>query len=91
MSSHGTQAKEPLLRMVKRDTLSRKKAWGIRAAAFILSLVTGGIVILCLGHNPVFVYISMVKGAWGSSTVIHETVKIAVPLLITAIGYFLCL
>ena len=86
MSSHGTQAKEPLLRMVKRDTLSRKKAWGIRAAAFILSLVTGGIVILCLGHNPISVYISMVKGAWGSSTVIHETVKIAVPLLITAIG-----
>ena len=86
MSSHSTQAKEPLLRMVKRDTMPQKKAWGIRAIAFILSLVTGGIVILMLGHNPFFVYISMVKGAWGSSTVIHETIKIAVPLLITAIG-----
>ena len=86
MSSHTTQAKEPLIRMVKRDALSQQKAWGIRAVAFILSLITGGIVILMLGHNPVSVYISMVKGAWGSSTVIHETVKIAVPLLITAIG-----
>ena len=52
MSSHNTQAKEPLIRMVKRDTMPQKKAWGIRAIAFILSLVTGGIVILMLGHNP---------------------------------------
>ena len=86
MSSHGTQTKEPLIRMVKRDTMPQRKAWGIRAIAFILSLVTGGIVILMLGHNPFSVYISMVKGAWGSSTVIHETIKLAVPLLITAIG-----
>ena len=86
MSSHSTQVKEPLIRMVKRDTMSQKKAWGIRAAAFVLSLVTGGIVILMLGHNPFSVYVSMVKGAWGSSTVIHETIKNAVPLLITAIG-----
>ena len=46
MSLHGAQTKEPLIRMVKRDTMPQKKAWGIRAAAFILSLVTGGIVIL---------------------------------------------
>ena len=44
MSLHGAQTKEPLIRMVKRDTMPQKKAWGIRAAAFILSLVTGGIV-----------------------------------------------
>ena len=86
MSAHSTQAKEPLLRMVRRDTISSRKSWGIRAAAFLLSLVTGAIVILLLGHNPISVYISMVKGAWGSQTVIYETIKIAVPLLITAIG-----
>ena len=86
MSSQSTQVKEPLLRMVKRDTISPRKAWTIRAAAFILSLVTGGIVILLLGHNPFSVYISMVQGAWGSRTVTYETIKIAIPLLITAIG-----
>ena len=84
--THTAQAKEPLLRMVRRDTISSQKSWGIRAAAFLLSLVTGGIVILMLGHNPISVYVSMVKGAWGSKTVIYETVKIAIPLLITAIG-----
>ena len=86
MSTKNGQQKEPWIRMVKRDAISQKKAWAIRAAAFILSLVTGGIVILLLGHNPFSVYTSMVVGAFGSSTVIHETVKIAVPLLITAIG-----
>lgn len=86
MSSNSTQAKEPLIRMVKRDVISKQKAWGIRGIAFFLSLVTGGLLILVMGHNPLSVYKAMVVGAWGSPTVIHETVKLAVPLLITAIG-----
>ena len=36
-----------------------EKSVGHSCGCIILSLVTGGIVILCLGHNPVFVYISM--------------------------------
>ena len=38
MSSNVTHAKEPLFRMVKRDAIPQKKAWMIRAAAFLLSL-----------------------------------------------------
>lgn len=86
MSAEKGKGKEPLIRMAKRDTLSNQKAWGIRGAALLLSLITGGLVILALGHNPIAVYRSMVIGAWGSPTVIRETIKIAVPLLITAIG-----
>jgi len=65
MSSNVTHAKEPLFRMVKRDAIPQKKAWMIRAAAFLLSLATGAVVIMMLGHNPFSVYISMIKGAWG--------------------------
>ena len=86
MSSSVTHAKEPLFRMVKRDAIPQKKAWMIRAAAFLLSLATGAVVIMMLGHNPFSVYISMIKGAWGTKTVSYETIKIAIPLLITAIG-----
>ena len=86
MSSNVTHAKEPLFRMVKRDAIPQKKAWMIRAAAFLLSLATGAVVIMMLGHNPFSVYISMIKGAWGTKTVSYETIKIAIPLLITAIG-----
>lgn len=78
--------KEPLFRMVRRDTISPQKSWTIRGIAFLLSLAAGGLLILILGHNPVAVYQSMVVGAWGTSTVRYETIKLAVPLLITAIG-----
>ena len=81
-----TQPKEPLLRMTKRDSISPRAAWGIRAAAFLLALITGGLLLLLLGHNPITVYSAMISGAWGSPTVARETVKIAVPLLITSIG-----
>ena len=86
MSDDKMKIKEPLLRMAKRDTISSQKAWIIRGIAFLLSLVTGGILILILGHNPFAVYKAMVVGAWGTSTVMRETIKLAVPLLITAIG-----
>ena len=86
MSAESGQAKEPLFRMVKRDAMSQRQAWTIRGVAFLLALATGGIIILLLGHNPFAVYASMVKGSWGSPTVIKETIKISVPLLITAIG-----
>ena len=86
MSDDIMKIKEPLLRMAKRDTISSQKAWIIRGIAFLLSLVTGGILILILGHNPFAVYKAMVVGAWGTSTVMRETIKLAVPLLITAIG-----
>ena len=80
------QVKEPFLRMVRRDAISSQKAFTIRGIAFLLALAAGGLLILTLGHNPVSVYKSMVVGAWGTSTVRYETVKIAIPLLITAIG-----
>lgn len=86
MSDRTMQRKEPLIRMVRRDCISNQKAWGVRGIAFLLSLITGGLMILMLGHNPLAVYKAMVVGAWGSSTVIRETVKLAVPLLITAVG-----
>ena len=68
MSTQETKVKEPLLRMVKRDAVSSKEAWTIRGIAFVLALVTGGLLILCLGNNPLEVYKSMVVGAWGSKT-----------------------
>ena len=46
MSSNVTHAKEPLFRMVKEMRFPQKKAWMIRAAAFLLSLATGAVVIM---------------------------------------------
>jgi simple sugar transport system permease protein len=78
--------REPLVRLVRRDDLSPRRAWAYRGIAFVLALLTGGLLVTVLGHNPVLVYRDMVVGSWGSPTVIKETVKLAIPLLITAIG-----
>ena len=78
--------REPLIRMVKREDISATRAWLFRGIAFVLALATGGLLILVLGQNPLFVYRDMVVGAWGSPTVIRETIKLTVPLLVTSIG-----
>ncbi len=79
-------ASEPLVRMIKRDTVSRKRAWGVRAVAVLGALLTGAILIGVLGHNPFMVYKDMVAGSLGSSIALKETIRLAIPLLITALG-----
>ena len=74
------------LHIVKRDTLSVKRQWLIRGIALAGALLSGALLILALGHNPLAVYGDMLAGALGTPTVRRETVKIAVPLLITAMG-----
>ena len=87
MSSMSSAAgKEPLLRIAKRDSLPRSRAWAIRAAAILLALVTGGLLVLALGHNPVSVYGGLVKGALFSKVALQETIKITIPLLGAALA-----
>ncbi|SHK47812.1 ABC transporter permease [Hespellia stercorisuis] len=86
MSSIKTEQQVPLVRMVKRDTITQKKTWTIRAVAFVCALLTGALLILFLGKNPVQAYMDMIQGAFGSSVLRQETIKVAIPLLITAIG-----
>ena len=54
--------REPLVRLVKRDDIPRGKAWAIRALAVVLALLTGALIVLALGHNPILVYKDMVLG-----------------------------
>ena len=85
MSVH-TERKEPFLRLAKRDDIAPAKAWAIRAAAILLALAAGGLIILILGHNPIAVYGSMVEGSLGKPRALRETVKKAVPLLGAALA-----
>ena len=77
---------EPWIRMVKRDNVSVKRAIAVRAFAIVGALVTGGILILIMGFNPVFVYADMINGSLGSALVLRETTRMAIPLLITGMG-----
>ena len=73
--------KEPLVRIAKRSDIAPVKAWLIRLAAILLALITGGLIILALGHNPLDVYTEMVTSCLGKARGIRETAKRAIPLL----------
>lgn len=77
---------EPFVRMVKRDSIPRPKAFLVRAVALVGALLTGGILILSLGHNPFAVYWDMVLGSLGTGMALRETIRIAIPLLVTGLG-----
>ena len=81
-----THVSEPFVRMIKRDSISRSKAYLVRGIALLGALFTGGILILALGHNPFAVYREMVVGSFGNSMAAQETVRIAIPLLVTGLG-----
>ena len=73
-------------RIVQRENIAPRDAFCIRALALLGALVTGGLMILCLAKNPVYVYRDMILGSLGSQTVLRETVRIAIPLLIASLS-----
>jgi len=75
-----------MLRFVKRDEISKGKSVTLRIASVILALLVFSIVIILMNKNPIDVYASMLKGAFGSSYSIRETVKLAIPLCIAGLG-----
>lgn len=75
-----------MVNVVKRAELSAARSASMRLLAVLLALVTGGAFIAMLGVNPFSVYLTMIKGALGSTIALRETVKIAIPLTIVAIG-----
>lgn len=80
------KVKQPRFHIAKRMDISFSQLILIHALALLAALACGGLLIFALGHNPIEVYCEMVRGSFGSATARSETVKMAVPLLITGIG-----
>jgi len=75
-----------MLRFVKRDEISKSKSITIKVLAVILALLVSSLFMIFMKKSPVDVYLSMFKGAFGSPYSIRETIKLAIPLCITALG-----
>ena len=81
------QGKEPLLRITKRDGISRPKAYGIRVVAVLLSLVVSGIFIFAVTKlNPVEVYKGIYDGAFGTTRRSWVTIRDTMMLLCIGVG-----
>ncbi|MCL2190013.1 MAG: ABC transporter permease [Defluviitaleaceae bacterium] len=74
------------LRIARRKTIPALHAWGIRAAALIIALIIGGLIIIALGHNPLRVYLEMINSAFGGRIGFNQKVRIFIPLLGAALA-----
>ena len=82
-----SQHKDPLLRIVKRDAISRPKAYTIRLLAVLLSLVVSGAFIFAVTHlDPIRVYEAIFDGAFGTSRRSWVTIRDAMILLCIGVG-----
>lgn len=84
------EQKTPLIRLAKRDAMEPKKIWAIRGASFLVAIVLGAMIFLVLGNNPFTAYGTIISGALGKKTAIRQTVKLAIPLLGTALAIAPC-
>lgn len=68
IKSKSSANQEPLLHITRRTEMEWKKAWLIRLAAIVASLIVCAIVVtLTTGLDPISVYSSMFDGAFGSA------------------------
>ena len=82
---HG--GKDPLVRIAKREGISRPRAWAIRLISLVLALVVcASLIYSIVKMNPLQVYASMWKGAFGSSRRAWITTRDVMMLLCIAVG-----
>lgn len=74
------------IRTEKRAQLPKNKVVLLRLTALLMALIAGAIFIMCIGNNPISVYKTMVEGAFRSKLAIYGTIKIMIPLMVTALG-----
>ena len=58
----------------------------IPVLSILAAFVIGGIIILCLGKNPLEAYGFLFKGALGSTSKIAQTLEVACPLIFTGLA-----
>ena len=82
--------KAPLIRLAKKDAMDPKKAWAIRVGSILFALILGCIPILITGNNPITAYIVILQGSLGKTFYFKQTIKLAIPLLGTALAIAPC-
>ncbi len=68
MSKNQTKVREPLFHIVKRSNLPWWKSWSIRIVSVVVALIVCALITVMLtGQNPMGVYATMIKGAFGTN------------------------
>ena len=82
--------KTPFIRIAKREDLPKSRIWMIRTIAFAVAILLGALIFLIAGTNPFTAYGTILASSLGKITGIRQVIKIAVPLLGTALALAPC-
>ncbi len=74
------------VRIAKKDDLGGIRANLIRLFSIVLALAASGLMIALMGFSPLETFSAMVRGSLGSDYGIRNTINIAIPYLILALG-----
>ncbi|MFA9399370.1 MAG: ABC transporter permease [Clostridiaceae bacterium] len=76
-----------MIKFIKRSEISKTKSMLIRMMFIIIALLISAILIYAFTKkNPIFVYMSMIEGCFGSEYRIKEVIIKTIPLVITSLG-----
>lgn len=75
-----------MFKIVKREEITTNRSIWIRCISIILAFLVVAMFISVLGLKPIEVYMSMIKGSFGSLYSTKETIIKAIPLIVTALG-----
>ncbi len=79
--------KAPLVRISKRDSLSKSRSWIIRIVGLLLSLLVSAFIIYGIVHlNPIKIYAAMYEGNFGSEKRMWVGLRDLAMLLCVGIG-----
>ena len=74
------------IRLARRAGINAWRKSLQRVIAVALAIFTGALFIKLIGFSPLIIYAGMLRGVVGSAISLRETVKIAAPLCVTALG-----
>ncbi|MDD2458698.1 MAG: ABC transporter permease [Eubacteriales bacterium] len=74
------------LRIAKKETAGGWRAAAIRIISVLVALLFSGLIMAAMGFDPIAAYLAIAKGSFGSARGLINTVTVAIPLLIVALG-----
>ena len=86
-SARSGAPREPLMRLVRRDTVKPARAVAVRAAAIVLSLLVCGVFFVTVTDSSIIeIYSAMISGTFRNGITVNTFLKEACMLLIIAVG-----
>ncbi len=74
------------LRIAKKESAGGFKALLIRLGAVVAALVLSGVIMWAMGYDALAAFAAIIKGSFGSDYGLVNTITVAIPLLIVALG-----